>query len=183
VARTVRGGPRRVEGVVAKGLAQPYRSGARDWPKCRYRDTVEVVVGAVTGTLEHPERLILGLDRDDQLMMVGGTSALSTAQQQMLAPLLVTAGHGHPWPPVIGGGHVGYRGGKDIDIIRVEPDTVVEVAADTSTLRARNAARAALAEQMPPALVAEIVGMSNSAAEGWAKAGGAARGTYVGFIR
>jgi ATP-dependent DNA ligase len=121
-----------IEGVVAKGLAQPYRSGARDWLKLRYRDTVDVIVGAVTGTLEHPERLILGLYREDQLMIVGGTSALSAAHQQLLAPLLVAAGDEHPWPPVIGGGHVGYWGGKDIDVIRVEPDTVVEVAADTA---------------------------------------------------
>jgi ATP-dependent DNA ligase len=121
-----------IEGIVAKGLGQRYRGGARDWLKYRYRDTVDVIVGAVTGTLEHPERLILGLYREDQLMIVGGTSALSAAHQQLLAPLLVAAGDEHPWPPVIGGGHVGYWGGKDIDVIRVEPDTVVEVAADTA---------------------------------------------------
>jgi hypothetical protein len=63
-------------------------------------------------------------------MMVGGTSSLSGAEQQLLAPLLVRASDHHPWPSVIGGGRAGYWGGKDIDITRVEPETVVEVAAD-----------------------------------------------------
>ena len=64
--------------------------------------------------------------------MVGGTSALSAVQQVLLAPLLAAAGDEHPWPVVIGGGHVGYWGGKDIDIVRVRPDVVVEVAADNA---------------------------------------------------
>ena len=51
------------------------------------------------------------------------------------------------------------------------------------TFRARSSARAALAEQMPVALVAHVVGMSNSAGDEWAKAVGAARGTYVGVTR
>ena len=71
-----------IEGIVAKGLAQPYRGGTRDWLKYRYRDTVDVIVGAVTGTLTRPERLILGLHHDDVLHIVGGTSALSAGQQQ-----------------------------------------------------------------------------------------------------
>ena len=37
-----------IEGIVAKGLDQPYRGGRRDWLKYRYRDSVEVIVGAVT---------------------------------------------------------------------------------------------------------------------------------------
>src|SRR4051794_4218075 len=85
----------------AKGLAQPYRGGARDWLKYRYRDTVDVIVGAVTGTLTRPERLILGLYRDDALQVVGGTSALSGPQQAILAPLLIAATDDHPWPAVI----------------------------------------------------------------------------------
>ncbi len=121
-----------IEGIVAKGLGQPYRGGAHDWLKYRYRDTVDVIVGAVTGSLAHPDRLVLGLYRDGVLQMVGGTSALTAVQQSMLAPLLVPAGDDHPWPAVIGGGHVGYWGRKEIDIVRVQPDVVVEVAADTA---------------------------------------------------
>ena len=121
-----------IEGIVAKGLAQPYRGGARDWLKYRYRDSIDVIVGAITGSLSHPERLILGLYDDAGLQVVGGTSALSTTEQAMLSPLLVAAGDEHPWPSVIGGGHVGYWGGKDVEIVRVQPDVVVEVAADTA---------------------------------------------------
>src|SRR6478735_6685100 len=80
-----------IEGIVAKGLAQRYRGGVRDWLKYRYRDTVDVIVGAVTGSLTSPERLILGLYRHGALHIVGGTSALSTAQQRLLAPLLAPA--------------------------------------------------------------------------------------------
>src|SRR3954452_652328 len=40
-----------IEGLVAKGLTQRYRGGARDWLKYRYRDTVDVIIGAVTGSL------------------------------------------------------------------------------------------------------------------------------------
>ena len=121
-----------IEGIVAKGLGQRYRGGARDWLKYRYRDTVDVIVGAVTGSLTSPERLILGLYRDGALHIVGGTSALSTAQQRLLAPLLAPAAGDHPWPQVIGGGHVGYWGNKDVEVVRVQPDLVVEVAADTA---------------------------------------------------
>ena len=121
-----------IEGIVAKGLAQRYRGGARDWLKYRYRDTVDVIVGAVTGSLTRPERLILGLYRDGALHIVGGTSALSTTQQRLLAPLLTPAASDHPWPEVIGGGHVGYWGNKDVEVVRVQPDLVVEVAADTA---------------------------------------------------
>jgi ATP-dependent DNA ligase len=121
-----------IEGIVAKGLGQRYRGGARDWLKYRYRDTVDVIIGAVTGSLASPERLILGLYRDDTLHIVGGTSALSTAQQQMVASLLAPAAVDHPWPEVIGGGHVGYWGNKGIEVVRVHPDLVVEVAADTA---------------------------------------------------
>src|SRR4029077_6478178 len=66
-----------IEGIVAKGLGQRYRGGARDWLKYRSRDTVDVIVGAVTGSLSRPERLVLGLYRDGDLHIVGGTSALS----------------------------------------------------------------------------------------------------------
>ena len=121
-----------IEGIVAKGLGQRYRGGARDWLKYRYRDTVDVIVGAVTGSLTSPERLILGLYRDGELHIVGGTSALSITQQRLLAPLLAPPAGEHPWPQVIGGGHVGYWGNKDVEVVRVQPDLVIEVAADTA---------------------------------------------------
>ena len=50
-----------IEGLVIKGLAEPYQPGRRAWLKLRTRATVEAIVGAVTGTFRAPERLILGL--------------------------------------------------------------------------------------------------------------------------
>jgi hypothetical protein len=111
-----------IEGTVANALAHPYRGGAREWLRYRHRDTVDVIVGAVTGSLTHPERLILGLHHDDGLRIVCGTSALSAAQQAMLSPLLVAASDDHPWRVVINGGHIGCWGGKDIEVVRVQPE-------------------------------------------------------------
>ena len=121
-----------IEGIVAKGLGQPYRGGQRGWLKYRYRQTVEVIVGAVMGSVARPERLVLGLYHDGALQIVGGTSGLTDEQQRSLAPLLVEAGDDHPWPSTLGGGHVGYWGRDDVVIVRVVPDVVVEVAADSS---------------------------------------------------
>jgi hypothetical protein len=41
-------------------------------------------VGAVTGTLTRPDRLVLGLYRDRALHVVGGTAPLSDVQQRTL---------------------------------------------------------------------------------------------------
>ena len=48
-----------LEGVVVKGLASRYESGRRVWLKVPVRNSAEAVVGAVTGTLATPERLVL----------------------------------------------------------------------------------------------------------------------------
>ncbi|WP_141722564.1 hypothetical protein [Micromonospora aurantiaca (nom. illeg.)] len=50
-----------------------------------------------------------------------------------------------------------------------------------NALHARNGALAALAAQMPPALLAEQIGLSVGAAAKWSKATGATRSTYVGL--
>jgi ATP-dependent DNA ligase len=50
-----------VEGLVIKGLGDRYRPGVRGWLKLRTRSTADAVVGAVTGTITQPERLVLGL--------------------------------------------------------------------------------------------------------------------------
>ena len=121
-----------IEGIVAKGLGQPYREGQRGWLKYRYRQTVEVIVGAVMGSVARPERLVLGLYQDQALQIVGGTSGLTDEQQRSLAPLLVEAGDDHPWPSTLGGGHVGYWGRHDVAVVRVVPDVVVEIAADNA---------------------------------------------------
>jgi ATP-dependent DNA ligase len=46
--------PAGLEGIVVKAAAGSYNPGARDWLKVKSRETHEVVVGAITGTLTHP---------------------------------------------------------------------------------------------------------------------------------
>src|SRR4051812_29420133 len=86
-----------VEGVVAKGTDDPYLPDQRGWVKVKIRDTADALVGAVVGTVERPQRLVLGRFVDGQLRIVGSTSDLRPAQQADVAALLVLAEE-HPWP-------------------------------------------------------------------------------------
>lgn len=133
-----------VEGLVVKGLATRYRPGQRDWVKVRIRDTVDVVVGAVTGSLRSPSRLVVGYwvpGRDGRrLRVAGATTPLSSRQRvevsRYLEPLRDGV-DGEPWPPVIPAGWVGLAGGEDLHVHAVEPTLVVEVSADTAFERGR----------------------------------------------
>lgn len=63
-----------IEGLVVKGLASLYRGGTRDeWTKICFRDTQEVIVGAVVGPVHQPTAVIAGRYRDHRLVMVGRT--------------------------------------------------------------------------------------------------------------
>jgi ATP-dependent DNA ligase len=119
-----------VEGLVVKGLATKYEPGARGWVKHKFRDTVEVIVGAVVGTPESAERLVLGAyDHDGGLRIVGSTGPLTPPQRRALREHLFSAGE-HPWPHEIPSGRLGHWGG-DVQLVHlVEPTLVVEVSAD-----------------------------------------------------
>ena len=119
-----------VEGLVVKGLATTYEPGVRGWVKHKIRDTVEVIVGAVVGTPESAERLVLGMyDDDGCLRIVGSTGALTPTQRRALREYLFTAAE-HPWPTEIPAGRLGHWGG-DVQLVHlVEPTLVVEVSAD-----------------------------------------------------
>jgi ATP-dependent DNA ligase len=121
-----------LEGVVAKGLADPYRSDHRGWLKVRVRDTTEAIVGAVTGTLTAPDRLILGrLDDAGALQIVGTTAPLRPRQQAAVGPLLrPPPDDTHPWPTEIPAGRYGSK--DRITVQLVEPTLVVEIAADNA---------------------------------------------------
>ena len=86
-----------VEGVVAKGMADAYLPDQRGWVKVKIRDTADALVGAVVGTVERPQRLVLGRFVDGQLRMIGSTGDLRPEQQAEVAALLVAAEE-HPWP-------------------------------------------------------------------------------------
>ncbi len=87
-----------VEGVVAKGVNQPYRPSVRGWTKIRRRDTTEAITGAITGTLTRPQLLVL--DRHDpasRLRAVGRTVPLRQEQARQVGEHLAATGPGHPW--------------------------------------------------------------------------------------
>lgn len=122
-----------IEGVVIKGVESRYESGKRGWAKLRIRDTTEAVVGAVTGSLTSPTRLVLGFhDPTGRLIIAGATTDLSVGQRLDVAPYLRAATQGHPWPSVIGPGRFGNWGGDPQPVRLVEPHLVVEVSGDTS---------------------------------------------------
>jgi len=120
-----------VEGLVVKGAAGRYLAGRRDWLKVKSWESTEVVVGGVLGPVGRPSQLVAGRHRDGELVVVGRTGPLSPAQAADLAGALMPAGPGHPWPERIGTGRFG--GGRlSVELTRVEPVLVVEVAADAA---------------------------------------------------
>ncbi|MEV0992625.1 hypothetical protein [Streptomyces sp. NPDC049949] len=72
--------------------------GYRGWTKIRRRDTTEMIVGAITGTLTRPQLLVL--DRHDQtgrrLRPVGRTVPLRPDAARQGAEHLIAAAPGHP---------------------------------------------------------------------------------------
>jgi ATP-dependent DNA ligase len=122
-----------IEGLVVKGLAEPYHGGRRQWVKVKHRDTVEVVCGAVLGATEHPEALVLGLPIEGRLRIVGRSTPLKATAARALARLLTAPAGIHPWPARVPAGALQRfdRDRASVDLTLVEP-FVVEVSADTA---------------------------------------------------
>ena len=123
-----------VEGLVVKGAATRYTPGRRDaWVKVKHRETREVIVGGVLGSITHPDVVIAGLyNAEAELVVVGRTVPLKPEQSAQLAAVLAPARPGHPWPDEI----TSYRwGGPDSKkaLTKVEPTVVAEVTADAAT--------------------------------------------------
>lgn len=122
--------PAGLEGVMVKAATGVYHPGARDWLKVKSRDTHEVIVGAITGTLTHPTTVIAGLHRGGKLVVVGRTVPLTTTQSGELGAILDPAGQGHPWPARISSGRFGGR--STTPTTRVDPTVIAEVSADSA---------------------------------------------------
>jgi ATP-dependent DNA ligase len=122
--------PAGLEGVMVKAAAGAYHPGARDWLKVKRRDTHEVIVGAITGTLTHPTTIIAGLYRGGELVVVGRTVPLTTTQSAELGAVLDPAGTDHPWPARISSGRFGGR--STVPTTRADPVVVAEVSADSA---------------------------------------------------
>lgn len=118
-----------VEGLVVKGASSRYQPGRRDWVKVKQRETVEAIIGAVTGSLARPEVLVVGRYRGKELDVVGRTVKLKTDQAEAIGPLRKAAGPRHPWPDEIS---THWGKGSTTPIIKVQPRVVVEVAADAA---------------------------------------------------
>ncbi|MBQ0866329.1 ATP-dependent DNA ligase [Streptomyces sp. A73] len=120
-----------VEGMVVKGLGQPYRPGERGWRKLRARATAEAVVGAVTGPVTSPDVLLLGrYDARGELRMVAQSAPVTRTLRRRLGPLLTPAGPGHPWAEARF--HSGWGTRDILDHRCVSPEHVVEFEADVA---------------------------------------------------
>jgi ATP-dependent DNA ligase len=120
-----------MEGLVVKGKDTVYRNGAREWLKYRVRDTVEVVVGAVSGTTDAPGHLVFGLPTSDGgLQFAGTTTELTPRQRQEIAALVQPAPSPHAWLPDNSAARWG--GGAKRELQSVLETLVVEVSVDTS---------------------------------------------------
>ncbi|MGI5532546.1 ATP-dependent DNA ligase [Streptomyces syringium] len=120
-----------VEGCVAKGLKTTYTPGRRGWVKVRRRHTTEAVIGAVTGSLQRPQLLVLGrYDTGRRLRAVGRTTVLKPDAARQLAGHLNQAAPGHPWTGVRFTAAWGSR--EPLDVLLVAPELVAEIAADTA---------------------------------------------------
>jgi ATP-dependent DNA ligase len=120
--------PAGIEGLVIKSANGRYPTGRRDWIKVKNRQTREVIVGAVIGSIRRPESVIAAALIDGELAVVGRTVSLTTVQAMDLAKHLTPADDDHPWPDEIGTGVFGQR--ARVAITKVRPELVLEVAAD-----------------------------------------------------
>ncbi|MFJ4776387.1 hypothetical protein [Streptomyces sp. NPDC088762] len=91
-----------VEGILCKPLTSRYMPGSRGgWTKVRRRDTIEAIIGAITGTLTRPQLLVLGRhDTGGRLRAVGLTVPLRPEAARLVAEHLAAADPGHPWEGV-----------------------------------------------------------------------------------
>ncbi|MEV4260565.1 ATP-dependent DNA ligase [Kribbella sp. NPDC049584] len=123
-----------VEGLVIKGAATRYTPGRRDaWIKVKHRETREVIVGGVLGSITRPEVVIAGAyDADGMLTVIGRTVPLKPEQSAQLAAVLKPAKRGHPWPDEISSQRWGGRDSKK-PLVKVQPTVVAEVSADAAT--------------------------------------------------
>ncbi|MEU3504113.1 ATP-dependent DNA ligase [Streptomyces hundungensis] len=82
-----------IEGLVAKRLNGPYRSGHRAWRKVRHTDTREAVVIGHTGGPNRPAALVLVLPGDDVPVVSSPLPAALRAEAgRALAPLTAEGG-------------------------------------------------------------------------------------------
>ncbi|WP_309115211.1 RNA ligase family protein [Saccharothrix sp.] len=118
-----------IEGVVAKHADSRYLGDRREWIKVRHQERVDAVVIGVTGTVGHPDSLVLAQsDGHGHLRAVGLSLPLSRTMRANLAGRLIpVAGAERTALP----GPVGGLPGQPAAMyLPVHPKVVVEVEAD-----------------------------------------------------
>ncbi|WP_205024043.1 hypothetical protein [Streptomyces sp. HB132] len=101
----------------------------RGGTEVRRRDSTEPLTGGVTGSLHHPQVLLLGRhDTTGRLRLVGKTVPLKPSPARDLADHLTAAGPDHPWT----GGRFTASWNSRLEPVLVDPVLVVEVSADVS---------------------------------------------------
>lgn len=123
--------PAGVEGLVVKASDSRYTPGRRSWIKVKSRESTEVIVGAVTGSLARPETVVAGAVRDGVLQIVGKSTPLTKTQAAELAQALTPAAPEHPWPDQVAATRFGSSREK-VTLVKVEPVLVAEVLADAA---------------------------------------------------
>jgi ATP-dependent DNA ligase len=120
-----------IEGVMVKGLGQPYLPGKRAWIKVRSHVSSEAVLAGITGSLAEPQTLLLGrYDTAGELRLIARTSPLRTAERREIAQRVSPGGPDHPWHGRRFSAGWGTRG--ELEFHPVRPELVVEFVADTS---------------------------------------------------
>ena len=115
-----------IEGIVAKGSAQPYLEDQRQWIKVKRRQTIDVI-----GPMQRPEAVVIGLPFDGELHIVGRSAPLRPDASRALASQLHPPAGPHPWPEVVSPGAIDrFNAGRDpVQLTLIDP-LVVEVSAD-----------------------------------------------------
>jgi ATP-dependent DNA ligase len=133
-----------VDGLVAKGLDQPYRGGARDWCKVKHRSVVDLVATAVTGPVHQPDALLLALPVDGELVPVGRSRPVGAVAGIALGRVVA---------PVSGPGDAG---GPASSVATAIAPLVVEVSAGVRWSRGSLAAPAQFLRARPELHPAEV---------------------------
>lgn len=155
-----------IDGLVIKGGSQRYPAGQRAWLKVKRRRTIDVVCGAVIGTITSPQQVVAGLPIDGKLRIVGHTGPLSAAARRALVPWLTPPLGEHPWPRRVRPGTLYGRFNVDrsqpVDLTLVEP-IVVEVSADAAWSGAASRHALRLVRVRPELNPVEVSPPSNTA--------------------
>jgi ATP-dependent DNA ligase len=117
------------EGVMVKRVDERYEGGKRRWQKVKAVNTDDLVIGAIVGSIDHPDRLVLGRPGPDGTLRIAAVTGPLTPQASAeLAAAVKSAGPDHPWPTQIRTGWVR----EPTLITRVEPSLVAEIVGDAT---------------------------------------------------